>query len=161
MKANKNTKKSWLVYLSMVDISTNFEDKISRGSGENRSGSRAASVAGTGGTLYKILTHCDWMKKKERRGCCSWEQRQRQRRRRKRVQVQLSRDFALGQAHMKVKTAGTSSCLVAIQKQRYGIQPMLSQLESYRTSVTTPVLAPSWRPWHHPAGSHTGRGFAV
>ena len=52
MKANKNTKKSWLVYLSMVDINTNFEDKISRGSGENRSGSRAASVAGTGGTLY-------------------------------------------------------------------------------------------------------------
>ena len=36
----------------MVDINTNFEDKISRGSGENRSGSRAASVAGTGGTLY-------------------------------------------------------------------------------------------------------------
>ena len=53
MKANKNTKKSWLVYLSMVDINTNFEDKISRGSGENRSGSRAASVAGTGGTLYR------------------------------------------------------------------------------------------------------------
>ena len=52
MKANKNTKKSWLVYLYMVDISTNFEDKISRGSGENRGGSRAASVAGTGGTLY-------------------------------------------------------------------------------------------------------------
>ena len=53
MKANKNTKKSWLVYLSMVDISTNFKDKISRGSGENRSGSRTASVAGTGGTLYR------------------------------------------------------------------------------------------------------------
>ena len=52
MKANKNTEKSWLVHLSMVDISTNFEDKIFRGSGENRSGSRAASVAGTGGTLY-------------------------------------------------------------------------------------------------------------
>ena len=55
MEANKNTKKSWLVYLSMVNISTNFEDKISRGSGENRSGSRAASVAGTGGTLYIIF----------------------------------------------------------------------------------------------------------